>query len=66
MNNLINNLPEPIPLGTKSKTWGKVCAVKSGCPRDYLLLDDDGSVTWMDEMALVAILEAEKSPLVGA
>ena len=46
---------KPYLLGTKVPPFGKIVAVKSGSPRDYLLLKG-GVTTWLDELAIEAQL----------
>lgn len=50
-----------IPIGTQVPNIGVVEAIKSSNGnKDYLLKDDRGVVTWLDELALTAILEASE------
>lgn len=47
------------PIGTVVPSFGTVQAIKMGemNTRDYLLLDDRGITTWLDELAIDAILK---------
>ena len=48
---------EPYKLGTKVPPFGKIVAVKSGNPRDYLL-EKSNTTTWLDELAIKALVES--------
>ena len=49
---------EIIPLGTITPL-GKVVAVKSGSPRNYLLIKNK-TITWVDELALRGLITEQK------
>lgn len=50
------HMGEPYMIGTEVPGIGVIKAIKGGKPRDYLLVDEDGTVTWLDELAINGIL----------
>jgi len=48
-------------LGTTVPNFGTIQAVKSGEPRDYLLIDGHGTAAWLDERAIDTILTEVES-----
>jgi hypothetical protein len=50
-------MAKPYPIGTEIPNFGTIQAIKGGNPRDYLLRDEEGTITWIDELAIDEIVE---------
>jgi hypothetical protein len=53
------NQSKAYQLETEVPGFGKIQAVKSGDPRDYLLIDEHGTVSWLDETMVTKLLKEQ-------